>query len=98
MTTNNLALAYTELGNTDKAIEYYNILIELEENELGADAYDTLSSVNSLGLAYYNIGDYPVAKLLFARAAEGFEKTLGKEHADTVQLLQNLAAAENQIN
>ena len=73
-------------------------MIDLEEEQLGPKAHDTLSSINLLGLIYFNIGDYVQAKILFKQAAEGFEETLGKGHADTVQLLENLAAAESQIN
>ncbi|WP_443644490.1 tetratricopeptide repeat protein [Candidatus Levibacter sp. Uisw_134_01] len=97
-TTENLASVYTQLENDDKAIKYYKILIELQENELGADAYKTLASVNTLGLTYFSIGDYPQAKILFAQAVEGYEKTLGKEHADTGMAQINLIAAENEIN
>ena len=35
---------------------------------------------------------------MFEQGAEGFEKTLGLEHADTVQLQENLAAATREIN
>ena len=40
------ALTYTALGNNEKTIEYYKILIDLEEEQLGPIAHNTLLSKN----------------------------------------------------
>ena len=48
-TTNNLALTYS---TNEKTIEYYKILIDLEEEQLGPIAHNTLLSKNNLGLNF----------------------------------------------
>ena len=49
----NLIECYDESGNYENVIKQYKILIVLQENKLGPEAFDTLISINNLGLAYY---------------------------------------------
>jgi Flp pilus assembly protein TadD len=52
-------------------------------------------SINLLGNAYFKLGDVSQAKALYNQAAKGLEKKLGRDHPDTVQILNNLAKVEN---
>ena len=85
------------LDNNEKTIEYYKILIHLEEEQLGPMAHKTLLSKNNLGLTFFNLGNY-VQKILFEQAAEGLKDTLGSDHPDTAQVFENKVAAEKEIN
>ncbi|MDC0549837.1 tetratricopeptide repeat protein, partial [Alphaproteobacteria bacterium] len=93
--TDSLALIYLVTENFEKAIEYYKILIEIQESKHGQLGHDTLLSINLLGNAYFKLGDVSQAKALYNQAAKGLEKTLGRDHPDTVQILNNLAKVEN---
>ena len=50
---------------------------------------------NNLPLSNFKLGDVSQAKALYNQAAKGLEKTLGRDHPDTVQILNNLAKVEN---
>ena len=50
------------------------------------------TSVNNLGLLYYNQGQYAQAEPLLNRSLAIMEKALGPDHPDVAVSLENLAA------
>ncbi len=90
---NNLGLAYNNKGDYEKAIEYYQKALEIEESKLGRDHPDTALSYINLGTAYSNEGDYGKAIENYQKALEITESKLGKDHPDTAASYNNLGTA-----
>ena len=58
---------------------------------LGEDDPDTLTSRNSLALAYWNAGRTAEAITLLERTLAAHERVLGAHHPDTKSVRENLA-------
>ncbi len=83
ITNYNLANVYRLIGNEDKSIAHYFVVINLKEKE-GVDVGSLyLDSYNNLGICYKNIENY-------AQAIECFEKIL-KERSSEESVKFNLA-------
>ena len=54
---------FNKIEDYKNAIVQYKILIDLQNKQLGPKAFNTLTSINNLGLAYYS-GDYENAEPL----------------------------------
>jgi len=59
---NNLAIVYEEMGEIDKAVQEYKISININPKRV--------KPYISLGVLYYNQGDYANAKLMWVKAVE----------------------------
>ena len=66
-------------------------VLRAQENVLGKEHPDTLTSVRSLALVLQRQDQFDEAMLLYQRALSGREKALGKEHPDTLSSLSDLA-------
>ncbi len=69
----------------------YRRALEADENNLGPEHPDTLTSLNNLALLLDDKGDYNGAEPLYRRALEARERILGPEHPNTLSSLNNLA-------
>ena len=66
-------------------------MIDLQNKQLGPEALDTFVSINNLGLAYYNCGDYENAEPLFLEALAGYKKILEPSDENIRVTTNNLA-------
>ena len=57
----------------------------------GPDHANTATSLNNLANLYYTQGKYDLAEPLYERALAIYEKALGPDHPDTIQIRENLA-------
>ncbi len=76
-------------GNTDSTIYYWNEAVSLFEKYHPRNE-DYASSLNSLGVLYFNRGDYKAAELYYKQALVIYKLALGEEHPDYANSLNNL--------
>ena len=58
---NNIGNTYYNIGDYNKALEYYELSLKIRKKILGEEHPDTAVSYNNIGNSYYNIGDYKKA-------------------------------------
>jgi CHAT domain-containing protein/Tfp pilus assembly protein PilF len=75
-----------------KAIQLEQNVLAIRKRALGEAHRDYASSLNDLGLSYYNLVDYARAEPLFLQALEIRKKALGEPHPDYASSLNNLAS------
>ncbi|MFB7112307.1 FxSxx-COOH system tetratricopeptide repeat protein [Streptomyces sp. NPDC056291] len=90
---NNLATAYQEAGDLDRAIPLFEAALAQREQLLGNTHPDTLISRNNLATAYQEAGDLDRAIPLFEATLAQCEQLLGDTHPDTPISRHNLARA-----
>ncbi|KAH8806692.1 hypothetical protein DL96DRAFT_1822279 [Flagelloscypha sp. PMI_526] len=88
---NNLALAYSNLGQHKDALKLHDQQLALCTRVLGAEHPDTLTSMNNLASIYSNLGQYKDALKLHEQELALCTRVLGKEHPDTLTSMNNLA-------
>ena len=87
----NIGYAYDDMGDYDKALEYYGKALEIFESKLGKDHPYTATTYNNIALVYKNMGDYDKALMCFEKALEIRESKLGKDHLSTATTYNNVA-------
>ncbi len=88
---NNLASAYSDLGNYKKALELQEKNYELRCEVFGREHCSTLTSLTNLAAMYSNFGNYQKACELQEKCYKLRCKILGEEHPDTLDTLNNLS-------
>lgn len=88
-----LGLTYYDLSLYPQAEEQFRRAIELRTRTLGANAPESLASMDALGLLYNYEGRYAEAETLLRQVLAARERVLGKEHKDTLSTMSNLALA-----
>jgi tetratricopeptide (TPR) repeat protein len=83
--------SYNDLGDYNKALEYYGKALEIKKSKLGKDDTDTAATYNNIGEVYYAKGDYDKALEYFKKALKINESKLGKDHPDTATTYNNIA-------
>ncbi|MBI4534130.1 MAG: tetratricopeptide repeat protein [Candidatus Melainabacteria bacterium] len=81
-----------EAGKYAQAIPFARKRLEQEEQELGPDAPEVASALNTLAWLLQAQGDYPNARQMFERSLKIREAVLGPEHLDVATSLNNLAS------
>ena len=61
----NLGLLYDNMGNLQKAEEFYLKSFKIYENLFGENHSDVATSYNNLGSLYYNMGNLPKAEQFY---------------------------------
>ena len=61
-----------------------------QEEALGVDSNETLSTVGSIGILLTGQGKLSEAETYYRRAIEGYERTLGRDHPNTLSAVCNL--------
>ncbi len=88
---NNLAGAYENAGQLDKALPLYEETLRLRKARLGAGHPDTLTSMNNLAGAYENTGQLDRALPLYEETLRLRKARLGPGHPSTLTSMNNLA-------
>jgi serine/threonine protein kinase/Tfp pilus assembly protein PilF len=90
---NNLALAYKDAGQLDKAVPLLEQALAKRREKLGPDHPHTFSTMNNLALAYKGAGQVDKALPLFEQALTKHKEKLGPDHPETLSNMENLAMA-----
>ncbi|KAJ7857869.1 hypothetical protein B0H13DRAFT_1902114 [Mycena leptocephala] len=96
-TMGNLANAYSELGEHQKAKELNVIVIEKRKQFLGDNHPDTLRTIGNLANTYSHLGEHRRAKELRVIVMEKRKQFLGDNHPDTLCTMGNLASAYSDL-
>jgi len=91
---NNLANAYSQLGNSNKAIEIFKRLIPLFKEKHGERNATTLGVVASYARALQNSGDLDEARDRFQEVCNLRDEVLGESHPDSIRSWANLGNVE----
>jgi tetratricopeptide (TPR) repeat protein len=91
LTCHNLASIYEAKGEYDKAIEFYNKALKINEVKLGLDHPDTAATYNNLAGVYRAKGDYDRAIEFSKKALKIYDEKLGLDHPDAATTYNNLA-------
>ena len=83
---------YRGIGEYQPAIDFLKRSEALRRQHLGPEHPDTLSSMNSLAVAYWATGKLDLALPLFKEPLKLMKAKLGPEHADTLRGMNGLAA------
>ena len=86
-----IGTAYASIGDYRKAEAHHQRAIELRRESAGAEAPDTLSSMNDLASAYWRQGRYGEAEKLYQKALEIQLRVLGQEDPQTLRTMNSLA-------
>jgi CHAT domain-containing protein/tetratricopeptide (TPR) repeat protein len=78
------------MGDYKAAEPYYKQALEIRKKALGEEHLDYASSLNNLGILYYEMGDYKAAEPYYKQSLEIYKKALGEEHPDYASSLNNL--------
>jgi tetratricopeptide (TPR) repeat protein len=90
---NNLARAYHDAGQLDKALPLLEQALAKRRAKLGPDHDYTLASMNNLAGAYHDAGQLDKALPLLKQALAKRQAKLGPDHPDTLSSMNNLAWA-----
>jgi tetratricopeptide (TPR) repeat protein len=80
------------LGNYNRALEWYFNALAIFEKVLGKEHPDTATTYNNMAVVFRVQGDYVKALEYYGYALVIDEKTLGNEHPDTANTYNNMAA------
>jgi tetratricopeptide (TPR) repeat protein len=86
----NLATAYQEAGQLDKALPLYEQTLKLTKTRLGPDHPDTLRSMGNLAWAYWRAKELDKSVPLFEETLKRQEAKLGRDHPATQVTVANL--------
>lgn len=89
--TFDLACGYLELGNSQKALELFQVLIDLLHSKQEEDSIETQIVMNNMALALGKMGEYARELEIEKYLYEIREKTLGKDDSQTLTTLNNMA-------
>ncbi|MGW0967211.1 tetratricopeptide repeat protein, partial [Streptomyces sp. NPDC002516] len=93
---NNLANAYREAGDLDRALPLLKTVLAQFEQTLGDTHPSTLTSRSSLGNAYREAGDLDRALPLLTTVLAQRKQALGDTHPSTLTSRNSLAKARQQ--
>ena len=88
---NNIAGVYHTQGNYEKALEYYEKALVIQEKVLGKEHPNTAATYNNIAVVYKKQGNYEKALEYYEKALVIKEKVLGEEHPSTATTYNNMA-------
>ena len=92
MLFNNLGMAWSNLGDNKKAIDYYTKALEIDISVFGKKHPNVATRYNNLGGAWSALGDNKKAIDYYIKALEIFSEVYGSEHPSTKTVRANLDA------
>jgi len=87
----NISLYYRQQGRYVSAYQAVSEAYNIDREQLGEVATDTLQSLSLLASVLQEQGKYEAAEEMNQRALKGYETTLGLEHPETLVSVNNLA-------
>jgi tetratricopeptide (TPR) repeat protein len=94
---NDLAYTIHSLGDHRKAIEYYQLALDIDEAVFGQKHPDVARELNNLGSAWKALGDHRKAIEYYRLALDIDEAVFGQKHLNVAGKLNNLGSAWNEL-
>lgn len=93
----NIGLVYRNLGDYNKAFEYYFKALEIRKDVLGEKHPNTAGSYGNIGVVYHNLEDYDKALEFYNKALEIDKDVLGENHHDTAISYNNIGVVYDEL-
>ena len=90
ITFSELGDSYKNTGEFDKAMDYHQRSLEIEEKQLGPNHVGLAVSYNNIGQVYYKKGEMDKANDYYQRALEIKENQLDPNHVDVAVFYNNI--------
>jgi tetratricopeptide (TPR) repeat protein len=87
---NNLGLAWYSLGDSKKAVDYYEQALDIDREVYGDRHPSVARDLNNLGGAWDSLGDSKKAVGYFEQALDIFREVYGDRHPHTQTIKKNL--------
>jgi tetratricopeptide (TPR) repeat protein len=87
---NDIGLCYTDMGDNQKALEYYNKSLVICEKLLGKNHPYTARNYSNIGVTYTYIGDYQTALEYLQKSLAIYEKLPDMNPLDTATSYNNI--------
>jgi eukaryotic-like serine/threonine-protein kinase len=84
---------FSGLGMHTESFTAFQRALSLRRESLGNNHRETLSSMNSLAMAYYDAGRFDTAISMLETTLERRRNTLGDDHVDTIETSNDLSVA-----
>ena len=93
----NIGLVYRNLGEYDKALDYYFKALEIRKDVLGEKHPNTAGTYGNIGVVYHNLEDYDKALEFYNKALEIDKDVLGENHHDTAISYNNIGVVYDEL-
>ena len=93
----NIGLVYRNLGDYNKALEYYFKALEIRKDVLGEKHPNTAGTYGNIGVVYHNLEDYDKALEFYNKALEIDKDVLGENHHDTAISYNNIGVVYDEL-
>ena len=97
-TLNNVGLAYDDLNNYEKALEYKLKALEMDEKLFSSDHPDLASSLSSVGSSYEDLNQHEKALEFKLKALEMRQRLYATDHSDIATSLNNIGTSYLKLN
>jgi tetratricopeptide (TPR) repeat protein len=94
---NDLAVLYTETGNSHEAEKLHLKALEIRQASHGENQPDYAESLHNLAHLYDSTGDYAKARPLYEKAIEIFRNSVGENNPQCKESIQSLAELAESI-
>ncbi|MEM6936874.1 MAG: serine/threonine-protein kinase [Pseudomonadota bacterium] len=96
-TLHNLAIAYAETGEVERALAMDRVQLEIVERLSGKGSQEALTTMISVGHGHYALGEFDEALAIFGEVYEGQLGHLGAKHPTVLSALHNYATLLKQV-
>ena len=93
-----MGLVYKKQGDYPRALEYYQMCLDIESGTLGKDHPSVAQTYNNMGAVYYHQADYPRALEYYQMALDIWSGTLGKDHPSIKSVQRSIDIVKGKMN
>ena len=93
----NIGLVYRNLGDYNKALDYYFKALEIRKDVFGEKHPNTAGTYGNIGVVYHNLEDYDKALEFYNKALEIDKDVLGENHHDTAISYNNIGVVYDEL-
>ena len=93
----NIGLVYRNLGDYNKALDYYFKALEIRKDVLGEKHPNTAGTYGNIGVVYHNLEDYDKVLEFYNKALEIDKDVLGENHHDTAISYNNIGVVYDEL-
>ena len=95
---NNSGLVHEQLGDFEKAKEYYELALSIDQKKLGLENVQVATSYNNLGSVHEQLGDFEKAKEYHELARSNYQKNFtGSCHVPATNYLSRKRAGGDSL-
>ena len=93
-----MATVYYMPADYPRALEYFQMSLDIQSGTLGKDHPDVAATYNNMGAVYDHQADYPRALEYYQMALDIKLGTLGKDHPRTKDVQRSIDIVKGKMN